>query len=181
MNKICFMLALLLCSSSAFDFNPVILIKRALSSDFNTNKKAPGATAGFSRDNRLGVVRDNIYKLMWQDDDLPDWMTYDKAVGYCDDLIFAGYSDWRLPTLKEMLSITDDTRHNPAINKAFKNIAYYKTNNKDEIFLEAYWSSTKYAGNSHRVWSVRYSKDGTLLDIYIPSDTRGFVRCVREN
>ncbi len=176
MKKMAFMLVLLLCSSSAFDFNPVILIKRALSSDFNTNKKAPGATAGFSRDNRLGVVRDNIYKLMWQDDDLPDWMTYDKAVGYCDDLIFAGYSDWRLPTLKEMLSITDDTRHNPAINKAFKNIAY-RTNNKGEALSEEYWSSTKYSGGLPPTVIVDFYSGGeSWFNVSNPK----FVLCVRQ-
>ena len=178
MKKICFTLALLLCSSSAFDFNPVILIKRALSSDFNTNKKAPGATAGFSRDNRLGVVRDDIYKLMWQDDNLPDKMDNYKAEGYCEDLIFAGYSDWRLPTVNELLSITDDTRYNPAINKAFKNVAY-ETNDKGEKNYDQYWSSTKVVDGWHSAWKVDFENGYDSWDnvaLY-----KFFVRCVRQD
>lgn len=187
MKKMAFMLALLLCSSSAFDFNPVILIKRALSSDsatsektlgsdFTTNKKAPGITAGFSRDGRLEVVEDDIYKLMWQDDDFPYKMAHDEAVHYCDDLNFAGYDDWRLPTINELLSITDDTRHTPAINKAFKNVAY-EINDKGKKSHGWYWSSTKYAGSLSGTWAVdfRLGKDG-----WGGASDRYFVRCVRQ-
>lgn len=186
MKKMAFMLVLLLCSSSAFDFNPVILIKRALSSssatsektlgsDFTTNKKAPGATAGFSRDDRFGVVRDDIYKLMWQDDNLPNRMTHYNAENYCEDLIFAGYSDWRLPTLKELLSITDDTRYNPAINKAFKNIAY-EMNDKGE---KCHWSSTTEKANTFVYYSAVCFKRGNLGGDVLFDDGY-FVRCVRQ-
>ena len=107
MKKIAFMFALLLCCGSAFAFDPVV----------------GDITTGFSRDDRLGVVKDDIYKLMWQDGDLsPHEMTHDEAVHYCENLNSAGFNDWRLPTIKELLSITDDTRFEPAINKAFKNV-----------------------------------------------------------
>jgi hypothetical protein len=179
MKKMAFMLALLLCSSSAFDFNPVILIKRALSSDsatsektlgskFTTNKKAPGITAGFSRDDRLGVVRDDIYKLMWQDDNLPDKMTHYNAASYCEDLIFAGYSDWRLPTVNELLSITDDSKYDPAINLAFNNTK-----------LSGYWSSTEHVGYVSSMRTVYFDK-GEDSHNNIHSANSCFVRCVRQ-
>ena len=99
MKKIAFMFALLLCCGSAFAFDPVV----------------GDITTGFSRDDRLGVVKDDIYKLMWQDGDLsPHEMTHDEAVHYCENLNSAGFNDWRLPTIKELLSITDDTRFEPA-------------------------------------------------------------------
>lgn len=183
MKKICFVLALLLCSSSAFDFNPAVLIKKALSSDtatsektlssdFTANKKAPGITAGFSRDDRLGVVRDDIYKLMWQDGDLPHEMAHDEAVHYCENLNFAGFDDWRLPTVNELLSITDDTRFKPAINKAFKNVVYETNENYGR-----YWSSTGYDNGSSIKWIVDFVVGYVAWG---GGSDRFFVRCVRQ-
>ena len=159
MKKICFTLVLLLCCGSAFAFDQV----------------AGDITTGFSRDDHLGVVKDDIYKLMWQDSDLPPYKTsQSKAVHYCENLNFAGFDDWRLPTIKELLSITDDTRFEPAINKAFKNVAYETTDHRGERW---YWSQTKSAGASSSVWVVN-SNDGFVgwRDV----SSRRFVRCVRD-
>lgn len=182
------LLACLLCSSAAFGFDPIGFIKKTVSDEGDI-------TAGFSKDISLGVVKDDIYKLMWQDSygkgmpmpplvipsleeqnshDKP--MTYAEAVRYCDDLNFAGFDDWRLPTINELLSITDDTRFEPAINKAFKNVAY-KINDKGEKIYGRYWSSTKYADDSSNAWFVNFRDgDGDWSDISL----RYFVRCVRQ-
>lgn len=188
------LLACLLCSSAAFGFDPIGFIKKTVSDEGDV-------TAGFSKDIRLGVVKDDVYKLMWQDDvykpmrqdsygkgmsplvipsieeqnshDKP--MTYAEAVRYCDDLNFAGFDDWRLPTINELLSITDDTRVKPTINKAFKNVAY-EINDKGEKSYGWYWSSTKYAVDSSRAWVVDFWSGG---DGWGNGSHRGFVRCVR--
>ena len=178
------LLACLLCSSAAFGFDPIGFIKKTVSDEGDI-------TAGFDRNNRLNVVKDDIYKLMWQDSYGKDMsplvipsleeqnshdkpMTYAEAVRYCDDLNFAGFDDWRLPTVNELLSITDDTRFNPAINKAFKNVAY-KTDDKGEQFYW-YWSSTESAGGSSGACLVdfRFGRD-----VWGDVSSRGFVRCVR--
>lgn len=181
MKKICFALTLLLCCGSAFAFGSV------------AGEKGSGITAGFSRDDRLEVVKDDIYRLMWQDQQFMDSsatvfplsamgdkynnpMTYDEAVEYCKNLTFAGFEDWRLPTLNELLSITDDSRYNPAINKAFKNIVY-ETNDKGEKSYGWYWSSTRYAGGSSNVWLV-FFMGGDIN--WGGVSNRDFVRCVRD-
>ena len=163
MKKIAFMFAILLCCGSAFAFDPVV----------------GDITTGFSRDDRLGVVKDDIYKLMWQDGDLsPHEMTHDEAVHYCENLNSAGFNDWRLPTIKELLSITDDTRFEPAINKAFKNVAY-KTNDKGEKGDGCYWSSTGFAGGSSSAWFVCFDDGNDGNDILYDVSNGSFVRCVR--
>lgn len=182
------LLACLLCSSAAFGFDPIGFIKKTVSDEGDI-------TAGFSRDNLLNVVKDDVYKLMWQDSyrkgmpmpplvipsieeqnshDKP--MTYDEAVRYCDDLNFAGFDDWRLPTVNELLSITDDTRFDPAINKAFKNVAY-EINDKGEKSYGWYWSSTKIADDSSSAWVV-YFRGGK--DDWGGVSAHSFVRCVRD-
>ena len=162
MKKIAFMFALLLCCGSAFAFDTVV----------------DNITTGFSRDNRLEVVRDNIYKLMWQDGDLPlHKMAYDEAIHYCENLNFAGFDDWRLPTIKELLSITDHGMDSPTINKAFQNIAY-KMSDRGEKIYGWYWSSTKDADGSSAAWAVAFWFGASNL--YGISNNRDFVRCVRQ-
>ncbi|WP_454991557.1 Lcl C-terminal domain-containing protein [Campylobacter rectus] len=180
------LLACLLCSSAAFGFDPIGFIKKTVSDEGDI-------TAGFDRNNRLGVVKDDVYKLMWQDSYGKDMsplvipsieeqnshdklVTYAEAVRYCDDLNFAGFDDWRLPTANELLSITDDTRFNPAINKAFKNVAY-ETNDKGEKSYGLYWSSTGRADDSSRAWLVDFWFGGVGWN---DVSNRGFVRCVRQ-
>ena len=151
-------LVCLLCSSAAFGTD------------------APGFMAGFSRDDAKNVVTDSVYKLMWQDGEEIFKGDYDEAVKYCENLTFAGFEDWRLPTLNELLSITDDSRFEPAINKAFKNIAY-ETNVKGEKIYDWYWSSTKYVSDSYFVWVVSFENGG---DGWGALYFRNFVRCVRD-
>ena len=151
-------LACLLCSSAAFGTD------------------APGFTASFSRDDTKNVVTDSVYKLMWQDGEEIYQGTYDEAVKYCENLTFAGFDDWRLPTANELFSITDDTRFNPAINKAFKNVAY-ETNDKGEKSHSWCWSSTEYTGGSSSAWFVDF-RHGRAY--WYDVSVRNFVRCVRD-
>ena len=51
-----------------------------------------------------GTITDNVTGLMWQQDP-GDKMTWDEAVDGADSFDLARYTDWRLPTIKEIYSL----------------------------------------------------------------------------
>ena len=57
-------------------------------------------------DNGDGTVTDNVTGLMWQQDP-GEKMTWTQAVEMLEDFELAGYTDWRLPTIKELYSLID--------------------------------------------------------------------------
>lgn len=124
------------------------------------------------RDNDKNVVvcsEKKLGRLMWQDEAQNFQGTWEQAQEYCKLVNLAGYKDWRLPTRAELLSITDKSRYNPALNTAFKYIA--------DNFPE-YWSQTKYAGDSSSAWVV-YLMGGH--NSWYGVSYRHFVRCVRQD
>jgi len=74
--------------------------------------------------------------------------TWNEAIEYCKNLRLAGYDDWRLPTVKELLTLVDYDRFNPAINPMFGGVASY------------YWSSTTYVNYTGDAWHVSFFTGG---------------------
>ncbi|WLE99109.1 MAG: DUF1566 domain-containing protein [Candidatus Electrothrix communis] len=56
--------------------------------------------------NTDGIITSDAYP----DGDVAAW---EDALAYCENLIFAGESDWRLPNIRELRSIVDYTRYQP--------------------------------------------------------------------
>ncbi len=59
-----------------------------------------------------GTVTDNVTGLMWQKS--YQVMTYAEAVEAVKTMNLAGYSDWRLPTIKELYSLMDFSGADPS-------------------------------------------------------------------
>ncbi|KJR41397.1 protein of unknown function DUF1566 [Candidatus Magnetoovum chiemensis] len=87
------------------------------------------------------VVKDLNTGLMWQQDNAvqsgADYQfTWQEALSYCESLSLAGYSDWRLPNVKELQSIVDYTNSDPAIDTSVF------TFNETSGAVSYFWSST---------------------------------------
>ncbi len=65
------------------------------------------------------IVVDNNTGLMWQQTLSEETFAWENAVSYCDNLTYAGYSDWRLPSSKELFTIVDHGKYSPAIDTTF--------------------------------------------------------------
>jgi hypothetical protein len=115
--------------------------------------------------NGNGTVTDNRTGLTWQQGE-PGLMSWGSALSYCVGLSLGGNSDWRLPNIRELESLTDDTRNHPAIDTSFFLNAH----------SEKYLSSTTPAGSPSFAMGVHFY-DG--FSSYNHKDSNRYVRCVR--
>ncbi len=101
---------------------------------------------------------------MWQKEDDNIGRNWYDTDTFCNDSDLAGYTDWRLPNVKEMLTIVDYALYSPAIDQTyFPNTDFSK-----------YWSST--SANSLTAWPVSFSLGVSTADSKYNSN---YVRCVR--
>ena len=131
-------------------------------SDYTIN--APSLT-----DNGDGTVTDQNTLLMWQQqDDNNRNRNQSSAISYCNSFNFAGHTDWRLPTKKELVSIVDYGKYDPAIdNTKFLNAK-----------SSTYWTSTVSTYSSSGGWVIPFLQ-GKLHGIGL--DTQLYARCVRND
>lgn len=123
------------------------------------------AQASNLSNNGNGTVTDSSTGLVWQQAE-PGEKTWNDALAYCEGLSLAGADDWRLPNIKELESLTDDTRFSPALDTTYFPGAV----------SASYWSSTTSAGSTNVAWYVDFIYgDGTNLYKYYTY----YVRCVR--
>lgn len=99
-----------------------------------------GETMSYT-DNGDGTVTDKNTGLMWQQDPSSSDYTWAEAVAYCESLELGGYDDWRMPSCKELYSISDFGSGWPYLNTKYFSLAS-GTVTKDEQF----WSSNYYVG-----------------------------------
>lgn len=97
-------------------------------------------------DNGDGTVSDNATGLMWSQNDNGEYLYWKEALAYAEAATTAGYEDWRLPNIKELQSIADNSVTDiPAMDTSVFNLTEV-TNIVDGTIEQAnypfYWSST---------------------------------------
>ncbi len=131
-------------------------------------------------DNGNNTVTDNATGLIWIKDHTAvsaggyalgsafSWEKAFLAVEAINQEKYSGYSDWRLPNVKELQSIVDYGSFEPAINSAFF------PNTKSEF----YWTSTTYGPNPEAAWAVSFNNGYVDGDLHRKTQ-ENFIRPVR--
>jgi len=117
-----------------------------------------------------GTVKDTVTGLEWQQDVVGTFMWSASAApgsaqAYCQGLSLNG-GGWRLPSLRELRSLVDTAKKNPAID----------TDAFPDKNSGSFWSSTPKAASSFFVWHVEFM-NGKVDYAGAPADL--LVRCVR--
>jgi hypothetical protein len=119
-----------------------------------------------------GTVTDNKTKLVWQQtapSSIYPWVGVGgSAKDYCQTLgaTLSG-PGWRLPTIKELQTIVDESRSRPSIDLSAFPMAP----------AAVFWSSSLVAGSSS-AWAVDFG-DGSTIKIVLGMGRLNAVRCVR--
>jgi hypothetical protein len=112
------------------------------------------------KDNGNGTVTDRATGLMWMKVDSgrlkagrnkDGKLNWQEALTWAENLQYAGYSDWRLPNVKELQSIVDYTRSPTTTNSAAIDPVFQTTSfaaEGGEADYPCYWSGTTHAGLS---------------------------------
>ena len=119
------------------------------------------------------VVIDRATGLMWAADgnaagcNLGGVSTWSFAVTYAEALTFAGFTDWRLPNVKELMSIVNYSKTLSSIDEPpFSNTG-------SNIF----WTSTTYRQLTTSAWRIAFTFGSVAANA--KSDPFGSLRCVR--
>ena len=101
----------------------------------------PWPSPHFTVDATGSNVIDNLTGLMWTRDARAcsaSTQLWAQALASCENFNYGGYTNWRMPNIRELLSLTDWGRNSPALPSGhpFLNVG---------TSLEKYWSSTPLA------------------------------------
>lgn len=146
-------------------------------------------------DNGDGTITDNVTGLIWMKE-MGEKLSFDEAFDYAENLQLAGYSDWRVPTIKELYSLilfTGSVKGEKAID-FFIDTDYFSQplgeSSKGEREIDAQtWSSTEYVGKTmlrdDTVFGVNFV-DGRIkgypkYDPRTRDDKKMYFRLVRGN
>ena len=112
------------------------------------------------------IVIDSKTGLNWQKIYVEN-KNWQQALYYCENLKYAGYSDWRLPNKNELASLTNYEKNNPA-------------SDFPDMPSDWFWSSSTYstqdASFTNMGWTVNFSGGGVTNS---DKSSYYYVRCVR--
>lgn len=126
---------------------------------YGQDPQFPGPTPTY-KDNGNGTISDQITELMWVKERGPK-MTWDDALAGASANRTGGYSDWRMPTIKELYSLiefsgingidkTTSTGYIPFIDTKYFGFAYGSGIGNERVIDCQDWSATVYVSTTMR-------------------------------
>lgn len=128
--------------------------------------EAPVTIPNHFTDNGDGTITDNLTNRQWQKITPDTPMTWEESLMYAEGLTLAGASDWRLPNIKELQSLSDENQLSPSVQTS-----YFTT-----IGVKKYWSSTSLTNQTTRAWYLNTQFGITTYDL---KTAENYVICVR--
>ena len=116
--------------------------------------------------NSNGTVTDLDTGLTWQQGEAQALMSWTNALLYAESLTLAGFTDWRLPNIKELESLNDETLTSPSVDANFFPAAK----------SARYWSSTTQNNRATNAWFAEFITGITSQSAKVGSN---WVRAVR--
>jgi len=113
------------------------------------------------------TVTDIATGLTWHQDTPVNYMNWKQALLYCENSSFGGYTDWRLPNIKELQTIVAYNRYSPAINTTYF---------PDTLIDYPYWSSSSCMYAMSNAECVSFDRG---FNQQIDKNARGYVLLVR--
>lgn len=92
------------------------------------------------KDNGDKTITDNVTGLIWAQDLSASSYSWADAVKYCDTLTLGGYTDWRLPSVKELWSIRDFSQGWPWVNTDY----FHLVGDGSDQRQQHTWTSNRY-------------------------------------
>ncbi len=140
------------------------------------------------------TVKDEVTGLTWQknyDSGIYYWGASQTVADNLNTQKYGGFSDWRLPTIKELYSLWNASNGWPWIDTKYFTITY---SSEQDLSRAIFWSSTKYTGVLGNVTSDGHGESagdelafgvnfgtGHIKAYTISSGAKHSVRCVRGN
>ena len=115
----------------------------------------------------MEMVTDTKTGLIWQQMQASATYDWSNAKNYCNNLNLNGFV-WRLPTVKELLTLVDLGKENPSIDTS--------ANGFPGTFPGLFWSATPVASAPSYAWVIGFGFGYTDFDVMANMNR---VRCVR--
>jgi hypothetical protein len=115
-------------------------------------------------DTNKGSIVDLEQGIMWMKSDDGVTRSLESAMQYCENLLYSGFDDWRIPTARELFILVDYTRACRSPHPAFRMNSWF------------YWAYGEYGAVETKFFGVFFDGGGSHIN---DPQQKGYVRCAR--